>query len=135
ILLGMAVVGVPATAHALAAGAVSAWAALPAWHATLDPTTDRVDWRLPVAVVLLCLAAAVLLGRAAVVEAAVSGAVLVALAIPAAVPLRWWAPSLVDGLVAVPLAVSAVSSRSVRRTAVYGGAAALLATHAVATGL
>jgi hypothetical protein len=135
VLLGTAVVGLLATARALAAGAVSAWAALPAWHATLDPTADRVDWRLPVAVVLLCLAATVLLGRAAVVEASVSGAVLVALSIPAALPLRWWAPSLVDGLVAVPLAVAAVSSRSVRRTAVYGGAAALLATHAVATGL
>ncbi len=135
VLLGTAALGVLATARALAAGAVSASAALPAWHATLDPTADRVDWRLPVAVTLLCLAAAVLLGRAAVVEAAVSGAVLVALAIPAALPLRWWAPSLVDGLVALPLAVAAVSGRSVRRTAVYGGAAALLATHAVATGL
>jgi hypothetical protein len=135
VLLGTAVVGVLATARALAAGVVSASAALPAWHATLDPTAARVDWRLPVALTLLCLAAAVLLGRAAVVEAAVSGAVPVAFAIPAALPLRWWAPSLVDGLVAVPLAVAAVSGRSVRRTAVYGGAAALLATHAVATGL
>jgi hypothetical protein len=135
LLLGTAVVGVLATVRALAAGVVSAWSALPAWHATLGPTADRFDWRLPVAVTLLCLAAAVLLGRAAVAETAVSGAVLVALAMPAAVPLRWWAPSLVDGLVAVPLAVVAVSSRSVWRTAVYGGAAALLATHAVATGL
>jgi hypothetical protein len=151
ILVGAAVLGVLATARALAAGLVSASAALPAWHAALGSTADRADWRLPVAVALLCLAAAVLLGRAAVVEAAVSGAVLVALATPAAVPLRWWAPSLVDGLVAVPLAVAAVSARlpkapgpsvgagrpagSARRTVVYGGAAAMLATHAVATGL
>jgi hypothetical protein len=134
-LLGTAVLGLLATVRALAAGAVSAWAALPVWHASLGPTVDRVDWRLPVAITSLCLAAAVLLGRAAAVEAAASGAVLVTLAAPGALPLQWWAPSLVDGLVAGPLAVAAASSRSARRAAVYGGAAGLLAAHAVVAGL
>ena len=135
VLSAAGLLGTVAAGWALVNGIVTAAAAQPAWHATLRDTATGVDWRLPAALALLALAVTVSLPRTALAPTAVAAGVLAAFAVPAAVPLAWWAPSIVDGVMLVPLAVAAVRSRPGWRTAVYGGAAGLLATHAVVAGL
>ncbi len=127
--------GLVAAVRALDIAVRTAAAAMPAWRADLQPTAERVDWRLPAVLALFALAVAVLLPRAWLVEVAVVAAGLLALAVPASFPLRWWTPSIVDGVVAVPLAVAAGRARSVQRAARYGLVSGFLAGHAALAGL
>jgi hypothetical protein len=145
-LVAMAPVALSCAAAALYGGATTLALALPPWRADLgryERATALFDWQLPVALGLLA-------AGVAAVAAAVSGrsalgpvgryplaaaATLAALALPVCTPLPYWAPSTVDGLVAVPLALSTVYARSGRRAAVPGVLAAGLGGHAVATAL
>jgi hypothetical protein len=125
---------------ALTAGTRTAALGLPAWRDGADPT--RVyDRQLPVALVLVAAAFAAGLwwamprGRSAVGGVGVGAAVLVALAVPASFPVVWWAPSFVDGLVAVPLALAAARMTGRRAVALCGAGAGGLVAHAVLVGL
>jgi len=102
-----------------------------AWGADLTGTAGRP---MPVALALSTLAFAVLLpGRA--ISAAVVGSVLLAFILPRSASLTWWGPSIVDGVVAVPLALLAARARTGGRAALYGCAAAVLTLHAFGVGL
>jgi hypothetical protein len=116
------------TVVALSAGLTTASVPL---RRDFAPTTGAVHVQLPVALALLALAFVALLPRRFAVPVAAAGGVLVAFALPAAVPLAWWAPSIVDAVLAVPLALAAARTRP----AALGVPAAVLAGHAVVVGL
>ncbi|GAA1807104.1 hypothetical protein HC028_20495 [Planosporangium flavigriseum] len=134
ILAAAGLPGLGVVAWALLLGLDAAEAALPVWHAELQPPAAS-NWWVPPAIVLLGVAIAVLLPRGATAEAAVGTGAVLALALPGVIGLPWWAASLVAGMVALPLALASVTARSVRRTLVYGVPAGLLAAHSVAAGL
>jgi hypothetical protein len=123
-----AIVGLVASVQALRVAVDTMAAAQPAWEAALNATSTPYDWELPVAIGLVALGVALLTWRAAI-EVAAIGLALVAVAVPGAVSLQWWAPSLVDGLALVPVALSAVATGSAWRAAVRGAVAAALAVH------
>ncbi|GII24983.1 SCO7613 C-terminal domain-containing membrane protein [Planosporangium mesophilum] len=133
-LLTAGVPGLGAAIWALLVGLMTAAVAVPAWRTGIQPVSGS-NWWPPVAIALLGFALAVLLPRRAAVEAAVGTAAVLALAVPRTVSLPWWTPSILDGLVVVPLALASVTARSVRGSAVYGGVAGLLAAHAILAGL
>jgi hypothetical protein len=126
-----AVLALVAAGWSLLAGARTVAAGFPVWRADLDVTAPGTQLRLPAALILLALAAVALLPGAPA-EIGAGAGVLLALAVPVAVPLAWWGPSLVDGVIAVPLVVVAVLAR---RAAWCGVAGAFLAVHAVAASL
>jgi hypothetical protein len=108
--------------------------ALPPGTADLSPDV-AYDWQLLVALTLATLALAVALPTAAARhDVAVGGATLLALATPAAVPLHWWAPSLVYLGAAWILGLAALDP-SRRRSLVRAGATAVLVLSAVAASL
>jgi len=110
-------------------------AALPAWHAVLTEATRAVDWQLTAAVVFVTAAFVAILPRTARPDALAVGTVFLALAVPSAVTLRWWAPSIVDLVVAAGLAAAAVLARSATAAHVRGWSAAVLVANAVAASL
>ncbi len=128
VLVAAGPAGAVGIAMALGTGVTTASVAL---RRDFAPTADRVDLQLPVALALLTLALVVLLPRRFAVPVAAAGGALVAFTVPVAVPLLWWAPSIVDGVLAVPLALAAARTRP----AAFGVPAAVLAGHAVAVGL
>src|SRR5438067_3505099 len=128
----LAAAGVVAVIPALAALAAGGSTVAVAWGGELGPPAARVDWGEPVPLALAALAAAVLLPARVRLIPPVVALVLIAFAVPRSVPLPWWGPSIVDGLVVVPLAVLAARTR---RSALYGSAALLLVGHAVLVGL
>lgn len=105
------------------------------WRAGTPDTATMVDLRLPVALALMLAVAAAVLPRRAVLPVPGAGGVLLAFALPAALPLRWWSPSIVDGVSAAVLALAAARTRIGRRAVGYGLPAVVLAGHAVAVGL
>ncbi len=75
----------------------------PYWHTALSGFAADIqvyDWTLPVGLACVAGAIAILTGRMAPIPLA-SGLVAVAVALPGSVPLAWWAPPVVDGLVLV----------------------------------
>jgi hypothetical protein len=109
----------------------AAWSTVSvAWTGDLGATAGHVDWWVPATLALLAVAVALLVPP---VVPAVVGLVLVALALPRAAPLAWWAPSIVDGVAAVPLVLAAARVR--RWAAVCGTGALLLLGHAATVGL
>jgi hypothetical protein len=127
---------VVAAGGALSAAARTAAARTAAdWRPGPPATAAVVDLRLPIAIALLLAFAVAVLPRRAAVPVLGAGGVLLAFALPAALPLRWWAPSIVDGVPAALLALAAARTRSGTRVVGYGLAAVVLAGHAVAVGL
>src|SRR5205814_2675569 len=109
-------------------GARTVAAALPAWHADLTSKAAGTHAQLPLTLVLLAVAAVALLPVRLIEIGAVTAVLL-----PLAVPLPWWAPSLVDGVATVALLVTAVLFR---RAAWWCGiAGGFLALHAVGASL
>jgi hypothetical protein len=123
-----AALAVVAAGWSLLAGVRTVAAAFPAWHADLASTAVGTHVQLPLTVLLLAIAAVALL-PAVLVEISAVAAVLLALA----VPVPWWASSLVDGVAVLPLLVTAVLVR--RASWWYGIAAGFLALHAVGASL
>jgi hypothetical protein len=135
-----------ATAATTAAGALAvAGSGLPVWAATATDVPHPFGWQLPACVLLGAAAVGIgpggrvvsaLGGRRTTVAvgAAVVGGLL-ALAVPAAFGGAWWVPALLDGAVAAPAAVVAATCRHRWASALLGAVAAVLAGHAVLTGL
>jgi hypothetical protein len=98
----------------------------------LGATAAGVTWWVPVALALSAVAVALLVPRGARAGVLAAGVAVVALALPGAVPLPWWGPSIVDGAVLVPLALRTARAR---RPIGYGLPVPLLAAHAVGVGL
>jgi hypothetical protein len=97
---------------------------------------DVFNWQVPVAVASLAAGLVALLtvwepARRARPYAVVGGALLVVLAIPSGVDLRWQSTAALDLAVAAAFAAIAVLSRSVGLAGIRAGAAAVLAAHAV----
>jgi hypothetical protein len=135
VLLVAGVAGAVDLARTLGAAARTAAAAMPVWHAAAGPTPQALDWQVPVALVLVAGAVALALTRNAWPHLAVAAAALVALAVPAAFVLPGWTPSLVDGLVAVPLLLAAARAGRGQDAVVRSAAAGVLVAHAVLVGL
>src|SRR5262249_46697983 len=108
---------VVALGRALSAAARTAVAG---WQAGPPATAAVVDLRLPIALAVLLVAAAAMLPRRAVVPVLGAGGVLLVFALPAALPLHWWTPSIVDGVPAAALALAAARTRSGARVIGYG---------------
>jgi hypothetical protein len=107
--------------------------ALPPWRG--DGSTDPTyDWQLLAALGLGIAAFAAAVPRPARLDAAILGAALAVLAVPASIPLRWWAPSAVYLGGAAIFGLAAVDP-SRRRSLAGAGAAAVLTVGAVLTGL
>ncbi len=110
---------------------------LPPWRAEIKVVAGPFGWQLPVAVLLATVALAVLLPRAARLETALAGGVLVVLAGPSAVAVPWWTVCAVDLGVAVALLLSAVRQPSIRPAVpmLRAGAGAVLTGYAVLVSL
>lgn len=110
----------------------------PIWGSDLDAwsaVTDSGTWQVPVALVLLAIAAAVALPRPWGYDVAGACAVLATIGTPAALNLDWWSPIAVGAAVATGFGVAAVAAadpRAARSRAVVAGAVAL---HAVGASL
>lgn len=123
------------------AAAVSAFRALPAWHADLTAADAPFAWQLPGAVALVALAAAVLLPAKAWHLPAIVGGAALAMSLPGGLSLPWWSPPAVDALAVLALAATttALAPRApgaVWHPRVVAGVAALgLAGHAALAGL
>jgi hypothetical protein len=109
--------------------------AFPPGYADLGGLDAPYDWQLLAALAVATLALAVTLpAGAARHDVAVGGAMLLALATPAAVSLLWWAPSLVYLGAAGVLGLAAADG-SRRRSVIRAAAAAVLVVSAVAASL
>ena len=104
----------------------------PAWHTSLGSLANQSldgGWRTTVAIPLLAVALALLLPRGRL-GAVIPLAVLLAMSVPASLRLAWWAPSIVDGAIVLPLALFAVRTRRDIAAAGAAAATAVLAVHA-----
>jgi hypothetical protein len=133
VVTGVAALATATTAYTVAVA--TAQAAQPWWAATLA-NTDALPrgWELPVVAALLAAAVAGPLRRARW-ESATVGAGMVALLLPAAITLPWWAPSIVDVVALSAVSVAVVLATSAWQAAVRSGVWLILATHAVLAGL
>lgn len=110
----------------------------PIWGSDLaawSTMTDSGAWQVPVALVLLAIAAAVALPRPWGYDVAGACVVLATIGTPAALGLDWWSPIAVGAAVATGFGVAAVAAadpRAARARAVVAGAVAL---HAVGASL
>jgi hypothetical protein len=120
-------VGLVAVVMAGVVAAVSATRALPPWDADLNEHALPYDWQVPVAVVLVAGAVALLMPRAYWRDAAVFGGAFAVLALP----LPWWLTPLVGLAAGGGLALVAARLRRVN-WAVLGG---VLALHAAVASL
>jgi hypothetical protein len=130
---GLAAVGAVApyvAGVALWGGVASAWRAHTGSAALA--VGGPYSWQLPVALVLLT-GALIALVPAARQEAAAAGLALVALAVPPALSLPWWAPAVTDLVVAAGLVL--VGAAATRRPVAIAGIGAGLAGHALVVGL
>jgi len=127
VLAAAGLVAVAPVALALVAAGSTVGAAL-----TGSRAGSAEPW-IPVALGLVTLAVMVLLPRWPAVP--VVGGALLAFLVPVSATLPWWAPSIVDGLVAVPLALLAARTHRAGTTTLHGAVAGVLAAHAVGIGL
>nr|MDT0659239.1 hypothetical protein [Micromonospora sp. DSM 115978] len=120
----------------LTLAAVLAARSLPAGRTVGEPV-DLFDWQLAVAVPLVAAAVAILLPAAGRPVAVLVGAVSTVLALPAAVPLPFWAVAAVEFAVAAPLILGAARNAGPRPLLPVLGATAggLLAGHALLVAL
>ena len=104
----------------------------PVWRGTGTGPVSSLDWQLPVTVLLVTVALAMLLPRSAREPIGVVGVGLAVLAVPAAVALPWWALATLELAVAVLLLLAAVRIPApyAMTLLVRAGAGALLAGHA-----
>jgi hypothetical protein len=123
---GAALTGVLATVVGLWALGVAARAvdaAFPAWRSA-GPATAVQSWQLPVAVVLVTVAAALLVPERMRGYPVLAGLVLTTVAGPAALPLPWWVRPGAAALVAVGLGLAGlVDRRGYLRVSVAAGLA------------
>lgn len=110
---------------------------LPVWRGTGTGRVSILDWQVPVTVLLLAVACAVLLPRSARELIGVLGTGLVVLAVPAAVALPWWALAALELTVAALLLVAAVRlpAPGVPTLLVRAGTGTVLTGHAFLLGL
>ncbi|MFK3983203.1 SCO7613 C-terminal domain-containing membrane protein [Micromonospora sp. NPDC050397] len=80
----------------------------PLWRASGTGPVSNLDWQVPVTVLLVALALAVLLPRSAREPVGAVGVGLALLALPAALPLPWWGLATLELVVAVALLLAAV---------------------------
>ncbi|HWG98629.1 MAG TPA: hypothetical protein VNV66_04720, partial [Pilimelia sp.] len=118
----------------LAVAAVTVEAAAPWFRAELNRPDRPLDWQLPAAVVLLAIALAILLPRPVRPDVGLAGAGLLALAVPATMPLPWWSAPAVALAAATGLAAVAVRTRAPLAATARALLAAGLVGYAVLTG-
>ncbi|MER7168244.1 permease, partial [Micromonospora sp. NPDC000207] len=135
----LTVCGLVVAFDAVRAGLAPVWAALPAWDADLDryprvlaDATGAAAWQLPLAALLLTVAAVLALPAQIRREFAVVGVALTALAVPASFGLGWAAAPWPTVLAAVGVGLAGLSARTERSALVHVVTAALLG--AVGTG-
>ncbi|HEX5740961.1 MAG TPA: permease [Pilimelia sp.] len=109
----------------------------PVWHGDLSglPAAGPHDWQVPLAALVLALAAAAALPRPARYDVAAALVGLATIAAPAAFGLPWWSPIVIDGIVAAAYAVAAVTVTDPRAGLARAVVGAAVALHAVAAGL
>ncbi|MDG4767591.1 hypothetical protein O7632_26375 [Solwaraspora sp. WMMD406] len=122
-----------------AVAVTSVLAARPLWQAG-DATrggapTIPADWQLPVSVLLISTALAVLMPRIAWSGLFTVGWAALLLAVPAAVPMPWWTVGVLGLVAGVAFAVRAVRAPHLREALPSAGVAVLLTGHAVLVGL
>ncbi|MGE5827044.1 MAG: SCO7613 C-terminal domain-containing membrane protein [Micromonosporaceae bacterium] len=108
-------------------------ASFPVWHADLADTATADDWRLLAALGLVAASLVVLLPRATGTVVA-AGATMLALALPGATALPWWAPSTIDMVVCAALALGAMLAGSARDAAVRAVLGLGIAGHGLLAG-
>ena len=110
----------------------------PLWHrslATFADDSQTFTWTLPVGLGAAAVALAVLVARRFAVIPLAAGLAAVVLSLPTALPLLWWVPPIIDGVVlAALLAVIAfVGNRTIRICA--AAVSGVIGLHALLTGL
>jgi hypothetical protein len=109
------------------------WAAdLNAWPG--NPGGDT-NWQVPVALLLLAAAAAVVLPRPVAYDVAAAGVGLATVGAPIALGLAWWSPIAVGGAVATGYGISSVLARDPRAGVARAVLAAAVALHAAGASL
>jgi hypothetical protein len=111
----------------------------PIWAANLDawpgnPGGDT-NWQVPVALLLLAAAAAVVLPRPAAYHVATAGVGLATVGAPITLGLPWWSPIVVGGAVATAYGISSVLARDPRAGVARAALAAAVALHAAGASL
>lgn len=136
-LLASGALAAVAVLMSLVVGLASVLRSMPPWRAAVDPPrTGPFDWQLPAALVLAVVALAVVLPRRGWRPTVLTGAVVVVLAAPAAVPLPWWAVAALGLATAAVLALGAVwPGRTGWAALPLAGGAGLLAGHGLLVGL
>jgi hypothetical protein len=121
------VVGLIAGASAVVGGLAVLSAIPPVWHTDLATWTHRVataagteSGQVPIALLLIAWAAALVLPRPLADVLAVAGLGLAALGVPAAYHLPWWSPIAISGIVATGCGIAAGLSRPPETVAEMG---------------